>query len=304
MSAPSPSRLTLILGVGLFAVSLSAILIRLADAPGVVVAAYRMLLASLILLPWTLRALRRTPLTRNNGGYAVLAGLFLAVHFATWISSLSYTSVAASTSLGTSTPVWVALSSWLFLGLAPSFTAFLGMLTAVLGGALIGFGGAAASGSAAPLLGNALALTGAAAAAAYLLLGRAAQQRGLGLQAYVGVAYGVAAALLLPLPLFFGLSYTGYSAETWLWVLLLALLPQLVGHTAYNYAVKYMAPTVVATVILLEPVGASVLALVLFSEVPPLLTLIGAVVLLGGVAITSRSSRAVVPEEAPQQPQG
>lgn len=297
MSAPAPSRLTLIMGIGLAAVSLSAIFIRLADAPGVVVAAYRMLLASLVLLPWTLRALKKTPLTRANSGYAVLAGLFLAIHFATWISSLSYTSVAASTSLGTSTPVWIALASWLLLNQSPPFATLLGMLLAILGGALIGFGSGGEGASSAPFFGNALALAGAMAAAAYLLLGRAAQQRGLGLQAYIGVAYGVAAIALLPLPLLFGLSYTGYSGETFLWILLLALIPQLIGHTAYNYAVKHLSPTVVATVILLEPVGASLLALLLFTEVPPLLTLLGAVVLLIGVAITSRNSRAGAVEE-------
>ena len=295
MDTPSPSRLTIIMAVGLLAVSLSAIFIRLADAPGVVVAAYRMLLASLLLLPWTFRALRATPLTRQNAPYAVFAGLLLGLHFATWISSLSYTSVAAGTSLGTTTPVWVALSSWLFLGLAPPFSALLGMLSAVLGGALIGFG-AAGGESSAPLLGNALALTGAAAAAAYLLLGRAAQRRGLGLQAYIGVAYGVAALSLLPLPLLLGYDYVGYSVETYFWILLLALVSQLVGHTAYNYAVRYLEPTLVATVILLEPIGASVLALLLFSEVPPALTLFGALVLLGGVALTARNSRVVAEE--------
>ncbi len=284
------------MGVGLIAVSLSAIFIRLADAPGVVVAAYRMLLASLILLPWTVRALRKTPLTRRNLGYAVLAGLLLGLHFATWISSLSYTTVAASTSLGTTTPVWVALSSWLFLGLAPPFSALLGMLVAVLGGALIGFGGAVGETSSAPFLGNSLALVGAAAAAAYLLLGRAAQNRGLSLQAYIGVAYGVAALVLLPLPFFLDYSYTGYSAESYGWILLLALIPQLVGHTSYNYAVKHMNPAVVATVILLEPIGASLLALILFTEVPPLPTLLGALVLLTGVAITTRNSRLTAEE--------
>ncbi len=298
MSAPSPSRLAFILGVGLVAVSLSAIFIRLADAPGVVVAVYRMVLASLILLPWTLRALRKTPLTRANSGYALLAGLFLALHFATWISSLSYTSVTASTTLGTTTPIWIALASWLFLKQSPPFATLLGMLIAILGGALIGFGSGGGEGAgSAPLFGNTLALLGAVAAAAYLMLGRAAQRRGLGLQAYVGVAYGVAALALLPLPLLFGYSYTAYPNQTFMWILLLALIPQLIGHTAYNYAVKHLAPTVVATVILLEPVGASLLALLLFTEVPPVLALLGSVVLLIGVAITSQTSRIEAVEE-------
>ncbi len=291
MSTPSPSRLALVMGVGLAAVSLSAIFIRLADAPGVVVAAYRMVLASLILLPWTLRALKRTPLTRQNAGYAVLAGLLLGVHFATWISSLSYTSVAASTSLGTTTPVWVAVMSWLVLGFAPSFSTLLGMLIAILGGALIGFGGGVSEASSAPLTGNVLALIGAVAAAAYLLLGRAAQNRGLGLQAYIGVAYGVAALSLVPLPLLLGLSYSAYSPTTFFWILLLALIPQLIGHTSYNYAVKHLDPAVVATVILLEPIGASLLAMIFFTEIPPLPTLVGAFVLLIGVAVTARNSQ-------------
>ena len=89
MSQPAPSRLLLILGCGVVAVSLAAIFIRLADAPGVVVAAYRMLIASLVLLPWTVRALKRTPLTRENIGYTLLAGVLLGAHFATWITSLS-----------------------------------------------------------------------------------------------------------------------------------------------------------------------------------------------------------------------
>ena len=291
MSQPAPSRLLLILGCGVVAVSLAAIFIRLADAPGVVVAAYRMLIASLVLLPWTVRALKRTPLTRENIGYTLLAGVLLGAHFATWITSLSYTTVAASVVLVTTNPLWVALFSWIFLGLAPSFTVLLGVVIAVLGGALIGFGDL--GGGSAPLLGDSLALIGAVCASAYLLLGRSAQRRGLSLQAYIGVAYGVAALVLLPLPLLFNFSYTGYSLETLFWIALLALVPQLIGHTSFNYVVKHLDPTFVATVILLEPVGSSLLALLLFSEVPSLLTALGALILLFGIALTTRNSRAV-----------
>lgn len=293
---PATSQLALVLGAGVFAVSLSAIFIRLADAPGVVVALYRMLLASLLLAPLSVRALRKTPLTTQTFRYAGLAGVFLGLHFATWITSLSYTTVAASTTLVATTPIWVALFSWIFLKLTPPFTVLLGVLTAVLGAALIGFGDLGSAESSAPLIGYTLALVGAVSAAAYLLLGRSAQRQGLGLQAYVGVAYGVAALVLLPLPLVFGYSYTAYSAETFLWILGLALAPQLIGHTAYNYAMKHLDPTLVATAILLEPVGASLLALIVFSEVPSWLTLVGASILLVGVAITTRNSRANAPE--------
>jgi drug/metabolite transporter (DMT)-like permease len=296
MDEPRPSHLALVLALGVAAVSLAAIFVRLAAAPGPVVALYRMVLASVVILPWTLRALRRTPLTRANWGYAVLAGILLGAHFATWITSLSYTSVAASVALVATSPLWVALFSWLFLSVTPSLLVMFGILTAVLGGALIGFGDL--GGGSAPLLGGALALSGAICASGYLLLGRSAQRRGLSLQAYVGVAYGIAALVLLPLPLIFGFSYTNYQPATFLWVLLLALAPQLVGHTSFNYAVKHVDPAVVATVILLEPVGASLLALAIFGEVPSLLTALGVLTLLFGVALTIRRQKSPAPRVA------
>ncbi len=286
---PSPTRLSLILALGVVSVGLAAIFIRLADAPGVVVAAYRMVAASLVLLPWTLRALRRSAPTRASLGYTVLAGIFLGAHFATWITSLSYTSVAASVTLVTTSPLWVALFSWLFLGVAPAFTVILGALTAVLGGALIGFGDL--QGGSAPLVGDLLALAGAVTVSAYYLLGRAAQARGLSLQAYIGVAYGVAALVLLPLPLLLGFSYAGYSPATFFWILLLALVPQLAGHTSFNYALKYLDPTVVATVTLLEPLVSTGLALLFLGETPGALTIIGALILLAGVALGTRNAR-------------
>lgn len=290
MGQPSATRLYLVLACGVIAVSLAAIFIRLADAPGVVVAAYRMVIASLALLPWTLRALRRTPLTRENVGYTLLAGILLGAHFATWITSLSYTTVAVSVALVTTNPLWIALLSWMFLGFAPSFTGLMGVIIAVLGGALIGFGDL--SGGSAPLLGDALALLGAIFVSAYLLLGRAAQRRGLSLQAYIGAAYSVAALLLLPLPLLLDLPYTGYSVQTLFWIALLALVPQLIGHTSFNYVVKHLDPTLVATVTLLEPIGSGLLALLLFSEIPSLFTLLGGLILLAGVGLTARNSRA------------
>jgi drug/metabolite transporter (DMT)-like permease len=288
---PPASRLAAIVALGVVATSLAAIFVRLADAPGVVVAAYRMLFAGLILLPWTLMALRRTPLTRQNLPFALFAGLMLAGHFATWISSLSYTTVAASVTLVSTGPIWMALFSWLFLRLAPSLSVITGVMIAVLGGALIGFASAGQDEGGMSLLGNGLALAGAIFMAAYLLLGRSAQRRGLTLQAYVGVAYAVAAIALLPLPWLFGHGYLAYSRETFFWILLLALIPQLVGHTSYNYAMRHLDPTLVATLTLLEPLGAGMLAFALFGEVPPALTLLGALLVLVGVGFTLRHSR-------------
>ena len=290
VSTPSTVRVAAILGVALVAISLAAIFVRFADAPGVVVAFWRMAIACLVLLPFTLRALRRTPLGVGSGWASLAAGVLLGIHFATWISSLSYTSVAASVTLVSTIPLWVAILAWLFLGQAPTLTVLFGVLTAVAGGAVIAFGDLASPTSGSdPLLGNALALIGAVAAAGYLLLGRAAQRRGLSLQAYVGVAYAVAALVLLPLPALFSLSYVAYPWTTALWVVLLALVPQLIGHTGINYALKHLDPTKVATATLFEPIGAAVAAWLLFSELPASLTLVGAALVLLGVLLTTRA---------------
>jgi drug/metabolite transporter (DMT)-like permease len=318
-SSPSPARLYLILAAGVVAVSLAAIFIRYAQAPSLIVAAYRMTIASLILLPLTLPALRKTPLNRTNAPYALLAGGFLGIHFATWISSLSFTTVAASAAIVATQPLWVALFSWLFLGTPPSFVTLLGILVSVGGMAMIGFGDF--SGGSRPLLGDGLALIGGICAAAYFLLGRSAQKRGLSINAYVGVAYSTAALVLLPLPLlqllftssssevaqpFAGLLsslYFDYPASSFFWIALLALIPQLIGHTSFNYAVKFLPPTLVSTLLLLEPVGAAILAVILFREVPGVTTLIGSGFLLAGVAITIQSSRPKTSVSSPPEAQ-
>jgi drug/metabolite transporter (DMT)-like permease len=285
-----------VLSVAVVAVSLAAIFIRLADAPGVVVAWWRMAIATLVLAPIALRALRRTPLTRSTLLPTAAAGVLLGVHFATWISSLSYTSVAASVALVSTTPLWVALLSWAFLKQAPTLTVLVGVLLAVAGGAVIGFGdalgGPPTAQAPAPLVGDALALVGAIAVAGYLLLGRVAQRRGLSIDAYAGVAYAVAALVLLPMPWLTGAAYLAYPPATFAWVVALALVPQLIGHTGINYAMRHLDPTRVATATLLEPIGAGLLAYLVFAEAPSTVTLVGASVLLVGVVLTVRTARA------------
>lgn len=305
---PPVRRVALVLGVALAAVSFAAIFIRWADAPGVLVALYRMLIAALLMAPMTIRGLRRTRPTRATARATFLAGVALAVHFATWITSLSYTTVAASVSLAATAPLWVALLAWWLQRRPPSLLTLLGALVAVGGAAVIGYadvGAAAEQAGQRALLGDALALAGAVAAGAYLLLGRHAQELGLGLQAYAGSAYAVAAVVLAPLPALLGVPYLGYPTITYLAVAALAVVPQLIGHTGINYAAKHLDTTLVAAALLLEPIGAGLLALLLFGEEPAALTVLGAVVLLVGVALTSRGQaprRAAADRPAGQGP--
>ena len=286
---PPGWKIAAVLLVGILAISFGSILVRLAlRASGdqslafsLVMSAGRLAVAALLLAPgWT------RPLEGRAGlPFALAAGGFLALHFAFWITSLSYTSVAASTALVTTNPVWVTLLGWWLFGERPSFLTLLGVGVALLGGVLIALGDSEGGGGANPLLGDFLALLGAVAASCYFLLGREAQRRGLSTWAYVRVAYTAAALLLLPLPYLFGGGYGGYPLEVYAYLLLMALLPQLVGHTSFNWATRHIPPVLVTLAILFEPVGASLLAYFLFGELPGSRVLLGALILLVGVAL-------------------
>ncbi len=280
------------MGTGILAVSTAAPLVRLAmDAAAdrtlgfsLVIAATRLTLATIVLLPQSYGVYQQRP-NRVALGYAIAAGLALAVHFATWITSLAFTSVAASTAIVTTNPIWIALLSWVWLREKPSGQRVIGIGIALAGGLLIGLdAGPPNPAGQMSLLGNALALLGAWMVSLYLLLGRQAQHHGLNLTAYILVAYSTAAIALLPLPWLFQANYH-YPPTVYGYIALTALLPQLVGHTSLNWAIRWISPTLVSLVILFEPVLASALAFLLFAEIPPITVFLGAGVLLMGVAI-------------------
>lgn len=289
---PLPWQVGLILVVGILAVSTSAIFIRLAieaaQASGVgfsvFLAASRLAIATLILLPsW--HKLYQTPISWRSFSYAAAAGLCLALHFATWITSLSFTSIAASTTLVTTNPIWVTILSWLWLHQKTTRLTVAGIAIAVAGSIFIALEDAnAIHAGSNPLLGDALALMGAIMASLYLLLGRQAQRQGLGISSYIAVAYTTAAVVLIPFSLLAGSSYFGYPSVVYLYILLMAVFPQIVGHTSFNWALRWISPTLVTLMILFEPVGASFLGFLIFGEVPSPFVLLGAVVLLAGVA--------------------
>ncbi len=295
MNVPKPLpnwSIALILTIGVLAVSTASILIRLANLKAgagglgfsLVLAASRLTLSALILLPaWP--KIQWKALQPGARRYAAAAGLCLALHFALWITSLSYTSIAASTALVTTNPVWVALLSRFWFGEKLSKLSIAGITIALAGGMAIAVGSAgAANAGSSQLLGDFLAVAGSWAVSLYLLLGREAQRRGLGIGGYIAIAYTIAAIVLLPLPLAFGTSYTGYPNIVYLYILLTAALPQLVGHTIFNWAVVQISPTLVTLAILFEPVGASCLGYLLFGEMPAPAVLGGAGVILFGVA--------------------
>ncbi len=280
--------LALILGAGVLAVSSAAVLIRLADeAPALVIAAYRMGLASAVLLPAALLFHRRrlAQITSRQAVLMAASGGFLAIHFGTWISSLQYTSVASSVLLVTSSPIFVATASWAVLRERPLRQEVLGIALGVMGGVIVSVGDLSVGRE--ELTGDLLAVAGAMAVTGYLLIGRKIRRQVPAL-AYAVVAYPMAAVLLLGAAVGAGGPFTGYGAPTYLWLALVALVPQIVGHTSLNWALGYVSATGVAIAVMAEPIGASLLAWAVLSEAPSMTTVGGGALLLTGVFLALR----------------
>ena len=268
----------------MLAVSASAIFIRLAEAPAIAIAFWRCALGAAVLLPPAL--VRKDRFPRGRVLYVGLAsGVALGAHFGFWISSLDYTSVAASVVLVSTQPVFVAVLAYLLFGERTSPLSFLGIVVAIAGTAVIAFDRTVGS---AAFLGNVLALVGAVTVAVYVLIGRSSRTGGVGVLPYSIVVYSAAAATLLPVALFFDARLWGYSGETWFWLAAITVGPQLMGHTVFNWALRYVEASIVSGVILGEPVVAAILAWLVLSERPGLLTVAGGAVVLAGLYLLLR----------------
>ena len=283
------------LAVAVAAVSTGAVLVRLSAAPASVAAFYRVLFTTLPLVPVALWRYRGAfaRMGRHDLGVAALSGVALAVHFAAWFQSLAWTSVAASVTLVQSQPVFVAVGSWLALDERLGRRTAFGVAVAVAGMVAMSagdlFGGTAVG--PAPLLGNGLALLGALAAAGYVLAGRSLRRR-VALVPYVVVVYGVCTVALSLVVLAEGAPLAGYPAREWLLFAALAAGPGLLGHTLVNWALGYLRASVVAVSLLGEPVGATLLALLVLAEAPTPATVGGGAVVLIGIALAASARSA------------
>lgn len=296
MSDRGAASTFLVLAGGVAVVSTASILIRYAQGEGaasLTIAAGRLGIAAAVLAPLALpRLWREFPvLTSRQLLLCGASGLLLAIHFWAWIASLEYTSVASSTALVTTNPLWVALASAWLLRERPGTATLAGIALTVAGSTAIFVSDASgAPASASPILGNSLALLGAVAASGYLLIGRALRAT-VGLAIYVWSAYATAAAVLWVALLARGGELAQVSTAAWWFIAALALGPQLLGHTAFNWALRRLSATFVALAILGEPVGSALLAYLLLSERFEWMQLAGFVLLLTGIFTAARAER-------------
>lgn len=303
--------LALLLGV--FVAATSSIFIRLAQndgqgAPSLVITSWRLMVAVAVLTPitWRRRRAELFNLQRKDITFGIVAGLLLAAHLATWIASLEFTSVASSAALVTTNPLWVALVVFFFFGERLSGNTVVGLAAGFTGSLLIAFsdGGVLAfDPQTAPLLkfnwqnlvvptgkadtalwGDGLALVGAWAIAGYLLVGRNLRAR-LANTVYVWLVYSAAMIAAVAITLLSGHSLFGYGWMIYGWMILLALGPQLLGHTIFNWSLAHLSATFVALTILGEPVGSAILAYFIFGETFAPVQSVGFVLLLMGIGL-------------------
>ena len=284
------------------AVSTASIFIRFAQTavPSLVIAALRLTFASLLLAPLALTRHRGElkNLTRREILFGIVSGLFLAAHFASWITSLEYTTVASSVVFVATGPLWVALFSPMLLNERLTRVAIIGLVIAIIGGMVIGLSDACTwnSGLRCPDLaqvmhgremwGNFLALVGAWAVSGYLIMGRKLRAN-MSLVPYIFLVYSIAAIGLLVVVFIVYQNPFQYSASAYLWIFLLALIPQLVGHSTFNWLLRYISATMVAVTTLAEPVGSTVLAYFLLHEIPSAAVVLGGALILIGIYLTS-----------------
>ena len=277
-------RIALITAIA--AVSSASILIRLSEAPSLIIATYRLGLASLFMFiiayaKHELPQLRT--ITRKDTIYLILSGYFLYIHFATWITSLFYTTIATSVIIVDSSPLFVAVLSYVFLKETLRLRAVFGIFLSIVGATLIGVSNPVEEN----MVGIFLALLGAVGLAVYLVIGRNLRVK-LDTFSYVSCVYSVSFVFLFVTSVALDQSFLGYSPRQYFIFFLLALFPSCLGHTLYNYCLKYLKAAVVSVAILGEPVGASVLAVLIFNEVPTVLILAGGILVIGGIYLVTR----------------
>ena len=279
----------LLLVVALTAVSTSGPLIAAAAVPAMAIAFWRNALAAGLLLPAALLTARAElrGLDRREVRLAALAGLLLALHFATWTPALSYTSVASATALVATQPVWAALISGV-RGVPVGRAVWVGIAVAVSGALLLTGVDLQVSGRA--LLGDLLAVAGGAFAALYMTAGSEVR-RSVSTTTYTLLCYATCAALLLVVCVAFRQDLAGYAADDWAKLVALTLGAQLLGHSLFNRVLKNVGPTMVSLLILLEIPGAAAIAAVFLGERPPLLAVPAALLLVAGLALVIRAGR-------------
>lgn len=272
------------IAIGVISVALSAIFVKLATADAGVIAFYRMFFSVLLMLPifWLKYRSEIFIFKKKDWIFSVIAGVFLAFHFIFWFESLNYTSVASSTVLVTLQPIFAFVGTYFFFKEKLSVKTILSALIAILGSFIIAWGDFQVSGTA--LYGDLLALIGCALITGYLLFGQDVRKR-ISLITYTFIVYSISTVTLLVYVLAKGESLGPHPSADWFWFVMLAIIPNFLGHTLFNWSLKWVSTNVISIAILFEPVGASILAYYVFYETLSVSQITGGIVVIMGILL-------------------
>ncbi len=277
----TPSKYIVLAGT--FFTSLSSIIIRFSEAPALVISAYRMLFTSLLLLIPVMLTSRGEfrNITKKEYMLCTVSGIFLALHFASWISSIKMTTIANSTILVSCSPIFVALANYFFTKEKLSRKMTVGISMSLAGTVIIATGSLGDSASN-MMLGNTLAFLGAVFVAGYLVIGGVVRKN-MSAGVYVFIVYSVSTAALFIMCLASKTPIYPYSTKEFMLFAALAFFCSILGHTVYNYMVKYVSSTLISVSTLSEPIFASIMAIIIFREIPSVHTVIGGSVIIAGI---------------------
>ncbi|MFD4930087.1 DMT family transporter [Peribacillus butanolivorans] len=275
-----------ILFFGVFALSTSAIFVKLADAPATITAFYRLFFATIMLLPFLLINKRNRhelySLSKKHWGLGLLSGLFLAVHYVLWFESLNYTSVASSTVIVTLQPLFSMVGGYFLFKERFSKGAVIGCLVAIAGSIVIGWQDFQISGQA--LFGDILAFFAAGVITAYFFVGQHVRKK-LSLIPYSVIGYASSALFLCIFAFSQQTSFVGYSTQTWLSFIGLAFIATILGQTIFNWLLKWLSTSVISMSILGETIGTCILAYFILDEVISIQQGMGIALILIGLAL-------------------
>jgi len=288
-SETSPVPVSLVLIVGILAVSFSAIFIKWSAAPAAVLGMYRLLITVVLFLPIVfVRRRELLQLTRYDWLWLSISGVFLGLHFLFWISSLKWTSVASSMILTSLEPVFVLIGAFFLFRERSRKVGLIGVVIAILGTCIVGWGDLGTSRAA--VTGDTLSLLGTVAVSVYMLAGQHVRNR-MSSPVYNTIVFLVAGIVLLVYNLSTRTPLVGYAAREWGIFLLLALFPTVLGHGLFNWVLKYVRASTISMAVLGEPLGAIVLAYILLGESVSVAQIAGGVLTLLGVAVYLRTPR-------------
>jgi drug/metabolite transporter (DMT)-like permease len=280
----------LMLAIGVISVSTSAIFVKLASAPAAVIAFYRLFFSVIFMAPFFIykHVKELSKITKKDWMNSIIAGVLLAFHFILWFESLNYTSVASSTVLVTLQPIFAFVGTYLFFKERLSVVAILSGLLGVFGSVIISWGDFRISGMA--LFGDILALIACAMVTGYLLVGQSVRKR-ISLMTYTFVVYGISSITLFLYVVLLRYPFYPFPASDWMYFTLLALVPTLLGHTLFNWSLKWVSTSTISVSILFEPVGATILAYYILNESVVWTQILGGCLIVFGIALYMRSER-------------